>query len=165
MLTKQQTHQLHKYLKSQQKIYDKRKKMCKKLYADWEDNEYNELEHKFIWALTAKDCKSSPSFLSLNDALVTYNRITERYEFYVDIAFFDCGDRDSAQKLIKYLKRIQDAFAAWYAEQGYGNEAILAYDDFGRGFTAASMPNLRLQIESFIRGLTSVLREIHNLTE
>ena len=165
MLTKQQTHQLHKYLKSQQKIYYKRKKMCKKMYADWEDNEYNELEHKFIWALTAKGCNTTPSFMSLNDALVTYNRITKRYEFYVDITWFDYSDRDSAQKLITYLARIQEAFAAWYIEQGYGNEQLSGYDDLGRSFTAVSIPNLRLQIESFIRGLTLVLQDIHNLTE
>lgn len=56
------------------------------MYPDWSDNEYNCAELKFIFAIKNKSDKSlAPSFSSLNDFIVYYNRKTKCY--YADFDY------------------------------------------------------------------------------
>lgn len=134
------------------------------MYKDWEDNEFNYLDNKFIWAKVADNSNTEPSFITLNDAIVYYNRESKEYVFDCDLSMFDCGDAESAQHMIEYLERIQDAFAAWYYENNYDAPMDEPYCEiFNRGIRAETLPMLKLQIDSVICGLQATLRIKHHL--
>lgn len=157
---------LDKFLRTERRKYNQRKKYCAKTYPDWRDDEFNCLDQKFIWGLPAKGFNGPASFSTLNDAVVYYNRATEMYYFDCDLSMFDCGDPDSAQHMIEYLERVQDAFAAWYYESNLDKPIDEAYCYIlSNGICAETFPMLKLQIDAMICGLQAVLRMKYNLTK
>ena len=157
---------LKKWLKLEQRRYRQRKKYCQKMYEDWEDNEFNYLDNKFVWAKVAEGSKpETPSFITLNDAIIYFDREAKEYVFDCDLSMFDCGDADSAQHMIEYLERIQDAFAAWYYEGKFDTTINEPYCEmFNHGIRAETLPMLKLQIDSLICGLQATLKIKHHLT-
>lgn len=79
---------VEKQLRKEFKWYKKQAKRCKKTYSDWEDNEYNILDNKFIFAIPATKLEVNPSFNSLNDFTVYYNRSTQMYHMQLDPILF-----------------------------------------------------------------------------
>ena len=57
-------------------------------YPDWKDDEFNCLDNKFIWGVKAKSDQSGkdPSFVTLNDLQIYYNRKSKIYFLDLDIA-------------------------------------------------------------------------------
>lgn len=152
-------------LRTERRKYNQRKKYCKKMYSDWVDDEFNYLDNKFVWALPAKGQPQVASFQSLNDAILYYNRATDMYYFDCDLSMFDCGDPDSAQHMIEYLERVQDAFALWYYENRKDTALNEAYCPiFHDGISAKTLPMIKLQIDAMICGLQATLKTKHGLT-
>lgn len=154
MLSKPQEKRLQKFLREQQKNYNKRKKYCAKTYSDWKDDEFNMLDDKFIWAYTANP-HETPSFCSLNDAIVYYNRESQLYIMDVDLSIYDSADRDSMQRMIDKLTRIEDSFAAWVSDI-FAPKRLTNYD-FSENFSSSLMANdlitLRYKLGMIIAGI------------
>ena len=94
---------------------NKEKKRCKKLYEDWVDNEFNCGPNKFIFGIISKDNSyvlrnpqniSIPSFSTLNDLQIYYNRDTKKYLLDVDCYGYsdDTGVVIYLKNLLKQLK-------------------------------------------------------------
>lgn len=60
------------------------KERCSKQYSDWKDDEYNMGPLKFIFAVPFY-YKDTPSFCSLNDLIIYYNRDNKKYFLDIDI--------------------------------------------------------------------------------
>ena len=155
MLNKKQSKALKKYFDEQLKEYKRRKKYCAKAYSDWRDDEFNELDNKFIWAFTANGSKEIPSFCSLNDAIIYYNRATEQYIFDIDLTMYDSADPDSVQRMIDKLTQIQDAFGAWYHEN-CPMQLLTDYnfsDSFNSGISGSSLAVIGYRLDMTIAGI------------
>lgn len=108
---------LRRQLKKQQKQYKKEKARCAKTYPDWKDDEFNTLDLKFIWGILPKGSnEGTPSWNTLNDAVVYYNRQNKKYYFDFDCGFYHSGIPDSVARMIANLERVEEAFAAWLHE-------------------------------------------------
>lgn len=58
---------------------------CANTYPDWRNDEFNCLDNQFIWGLKSKEDHSNmpPSFCTLNDIMLYYNRQHDIY--YIDV--------------------------------------------------------------------------------
>ena len=154
MLTKKQLKKLDKLFAKQLKQYKKRKRYCQRAYPDWRDDEYNTLDNLFIWAMVADNSDEKPSFCSLNDAIVYYNRESEQYILDVDLTIYDCGDQNSMKKMIDKLMQIERSFAAWTQMACPGAHPIFDPEDyFVTGLVAYDLPTLCLKLDLAIAGL------------
>lgn len=108
MTDKQLTKKLSKRIKQELRLMKKRKKECAQLYPDWRDDEYNMLENRFIWGISAKENEKA-SFITYNKAVCYYNRRTQKYYLDIDTSFFD-DDAESLSRELNYLIEITNAF-------------------------------------------------------
>lgn len=98
------------------KDLEKEKARCAKEYPDWEDNEFNMLDHKFIWGYNVNP-NITPSFLSWDDAFVYFNRKDNKYYMTIDTGLFTRGYQDEpAWVEIERLSRIDEAFRNFLIE-------------------------------------------------
>ena len=109
-----------KQLKKELKHNLKEKKRCQKLYNDWVDNEFNMGPLKFIFAVTSNtnnylnNIKDQlPSFNTLNDLLIYYNRDTKKYLLNIEIGYNKKDESD-----IDYLFRLNHEFQVFMDQQG-----------------------------------------------
>lgn len=105
------------------------KKKYKKMYDDWEDNEFNCGPMKFIWGLKSQsDCSNeSPSFSTLNDIELYYNRSSGKY--VLDIQGI-IGERTKAS-VKEYLKSLFSAFEKYIRKN---NDTVLSDKDATKPF-------------------------------
>lgn len=88
------------------------RKRCAKEYPDWCDDEYNNLDDKFIWGCTSSTDNQPSSFNHWDDAYVYYNRKTKKYYMVIDTGFYsDIYDEEVAQEEIDRLDRIESRFS------------------------------------------------------
>jgi hypothetical protein len=117
-------------------------KKYKKLYLDWEDNEYNCGDTKFIWGikswddLTGKDC----NFYTMNDIDITYDRKTKEYYIGIETAYMFQGNRKEEE--CKYLRQLLDAFTKFMDNNSYPKD-----DDYCLFMTNPSISTRAKSIE------------------
>ena len=75
--------QIHKLFNS----YQREKKRCAKLYPDWNDDNYNALDNKFIWGVT-EELSTEASFATNNIVVIYYNRSNKKYYLSIDVTGF-----------------------------------------------------------------------------
>ena len=102
---------LDRYLKREFRKIRRRKKECAKLYPDWNDDEYNMLECKFVWGAPEYEKERHTSFNTDNLITVYYNRANERYYISLADSFFDLTSKESKDEYIKYILNIKEQFA------------------------------------------------------
>lgn len=83
---------INRAIKKELKRYKKEKKRCQKTYVDWSDDPYNCLDLKFLWAIDYKNNTRDTDFNTLNQAILYYNRQTEKYEMGIDISELTMSD-------------------------------------------------------------------------
>ncbi len=117
--------EINKYLKqafrADRKNYSRDKKRCKKIYPDWQDDEFNLLDHKFIWGIDLDHPEQPTSFHSWNDAYVYFNRKDKFYYMEVDTTLFIAhyADEDSQAVVrteLDRLLKIDEAFRIFLIE-------------------------------------------------
>lgn len=66
---------------------EKEKERCKNTYPDWKDDKFNCLDNKFIFAIKSSEDHSDeePSFHTLNNFTVYYNRKSKLYFIELDL--------------------------------------------------------------------------------
>lgn len=109
-----------KQLKCELKQANKEKKRCQKLYNDWVDDEFNMGPLKFVFAVISDANKyfpnvknQIPSFNTLNDLLIYYNRDTKKYLLNMEIGYNKENESD-----IDYLFRLNHEFQVFMDQQG-----------------------------------------------
>lgn len=145
---------IKKLLSKEFKYIKKEKKRCAKTYPDWRDDEYNMLADKFIWAIP-ENPDVSPSFMTLNQALVTYNRDQRRYHLYIDCYHFDTSTAEGQQSMVNTLKNIKEAFADFVFS--FDEDKIIPYhtltpEDVNAIFMADSLEALYCKFALLVSG-------------
>lgn len=111
---------ISKELKRAGKDYKREKARCKKMYSDWQDNEFNMLDNLFIWGYTP-DANATPSFYTWDDVLVYFNRATKKYYMTIDTGFYGYAkeyDAELARNELYRLTQIENAFRNFLGEKG-----------------------------------------------
>lgn len=105
-------------------IYNIKHKMkvrkYKKLYPDYEDNEYNCGLLKHIWGVKSGDDLSGKecNFYTMNDIDVTYDRDSKLYIIGVETAYIF----DNKKNKCKYLRRLLDLFTEFMEDNNYSKD-------------------------------------------
>ena len=120
MNTKRLNALISKELTRAGKDYKREKARCKKMYPDWEDNEFNMLDYRFIWGYTP-DANLTSSFYTWDDALVYFNRASKKYHMTLDTGFYGYEkeyNAELARDELYRLTQIENAFRNFLGEKG-----------------------------------------------
>ena len=143
------------------RFYDFKDWVCsrymKRKYPDWEDNEYNCGEIKFIWGIKSYDwLVSGPATIyTMNDIDITYDRKTGLYLLGVETAYlFNEGKTGE----VKYLDDLLNEFTKFMNESGYNtNEPYTFFMcDPRADCRAKTIPELYTQFRIFVEGYKAV---------
>ena len=133
------------------KIYCAR---MKRKYPDWEDNEYNCGDLKFIWGVKSYDDLSSamPNFYTMNDIDIIYSRKSGLYSLGVETIYaFDGGQK---QGEVKYLDGLLNEFTKFMVENNYKVDEpyMLLMAQPCTNCFAESIPELYTHFRIFVEG-------------
>ena len=126
-------------------------------YIDWEDNEYNCGDIKFIWGIKSYDCLVSgpANIYTMNDIDITYSRKTGLYSLGLETAYlFEEGKVGE----VKYLDNLLNEFTKFMNENGYNtNEPYTFFlcSPIVERF-AKTIPELYTQFRIFVEGYRAV---------
>lgn len=133
-------------------------KKCKKLYPDWEDNEYNCGSSKHIWGVKSWDDLSGAdcNFYTMNDIDITYDRETKRYMLGIETAYMFNEPRKENE--CKYLKRLLDAFTKFMDDNNYSKnyDVCLFMSSSVIDDEAESIEELYINFKIFVEGYCKV---------
>ena len=118
---------ISKELRKVSRNLNKEKARCRRQYVDWEDDEFNMLDNKFIWGYNTDPTKT-PSFLSWDDAYIYFDRKSKKYCMIVDTAFYTKQlevdkSEEAARAEIDRLFQIADAFRDFLIENNLRQRA------------------------------------------
>ena len=88
------------------------------MYEDWRDDEFNCGAHKFIFGVMSnvnrllETPQNTPSFYTLNDLQIYYNRDSKKYLLDIEVGFGYVADGND----IKYLTNLLKAFKSFIIE-------------------------------------------------
>lgn len=102
---------------------------CRASYPDWENDEYNLLDYKFIWGWTQGSSSVRPSFYTWEDFYVYYNRADKRYYFHVDTGVYRYLNKEAARYESERLLQIKEAFRNFLTENGILDTAPICFND------------------------------------
>lgn len=125
-------------------------------YSDWEDNEYNCGEIKFIWGIKSYDCLVSgpANIYTMNDIDITYDRKTGLYELGVETVYM--FDEDKIGE-VKYLDGLLKAFTDFMTANRYSiDEPYTFFMSPSINCEAESIPELYTQFRIFVEGYKAV---------
>lgn len=143
------------------RFYDFKDWVCsrymKHKYPDWEDNEYNCGEIKFIWGIKSYDCLVSgpANIYTMNDIDITYSRKTGLYSLGVETDYlFDEGKTGE----VKYLDELLNEFTKFMNESGYNTNEPYTFlmCDPRTDCHSETIPELYTQFKIFVEGYKAV---------
>lgn len=103
---------------------------CRASYPDWEKNENNLLDYKFLWGYTPNSTRSlKPSFYTWEDFYIYYNRADKRYYFHVDTGIYRYINQEAAREEIGRLVKIKVAFGDFLSENGFSTDTEICFDE------------------------------------
>lgn len=122
-------------------------------YPDWEDNEYNCENLKFIWGIKSWDdlCDCGANFHTMNDIEIAYDRDTKEYALGIETVYqFKDGKDDEA----KYLDALLNAFTKYMKKNKLNMDEPFDFwncqsNNFWR---AKSIPELYTSFRLFVEG-------------
>lgn len=126
-------------------------------YPDWEDNEYNCGDLKFIWGVKSPDdiTSTSANIYTMNDIDVMYSRKSGLYMLSIETAYmFDDGKRGE----VAYLCDLLDKFTEFMNKHNYSTNVNYALwmDVPHINMNAESIPELYTQFRIFVEGYKAV---------
>ncbi len=125
----------------------------KSKYPDWEDNDYNCGDLKFIWGIKSGDDLSSvpANFYTMNDIDITYSRKTGLYSLGIETAYMF---ENSKQGEAEYLNDLLQKFTQFMLDNNYDIDephmlwmSMPVINDF-----AESISDLYTQFRIFVEG-------------
>lgn len=138
-----------------EKIHDM---YMKKKYPDYENNEYNDDNLKFIWGVKSHDdfTSTSANIWTVNDLDIVYDRDTEVYLLGLEtIYYFENGYKGE----IEYLEELLDKFTKFVEENNYilSSDAIhISYAESSEPWKADSIAELYYRFKIFVNGYKSL---------
>ena len=103
---------LDKELKRELRQCRKIKKRCARKYPDWRDDEFNMGANKFIWGVAHNG--APPSFLTLNDIMIYYNRDYKLYFMDIDSQLLA---RDAKDRLAELKSEFENFASNFHQEE------------------------------------------------
>lgn len=136
-----------------EKIYANK---MKKKWSDWEDNDFNCGDLKFIWGITSWDdlSSSSANLYTMNDIDIVYDREKDVYMLGIETAYlFDNKHREA-----EYLERLLKAFTRFMIDNNYSttDNYFLFMGQPTIHCTAKTIPELYTQFRIFVEGYKAV---------
>jgi hypothetical protein len=143
------------YKKIKQNI---RSMIMRRKYSDWEDNEYNCGDLKFIWGVKSYDdlSKSAANFNTMNDIEILYNRNTKMYNLSFETIYeFKNGKYDE----IRYLRSLLRSLASFMRKNHYSTSEDYNFQCWDNNlFEAKSISELYTKFKVFVDGYEAVYR-------
>ena len=131
------------------------KKLCRALYPDWRDDEFNMLHNKFIWGYTPGTHTGTPSFDTWEDFYIYYNRVEKKYYFHVDTGIYRYIDQEAARYEVGRLSQIEKAFRNFLIENGVAIKTDLCFCDL-EDQGASTLSDLYFKFKVFYKGYAKV---------
>lgn len=145
-------------LRKELKMAKKEKRRCKKLYADWKDDEFNCGPLKFIFGVKSKDDLSdnNVSTHTLNDLDIFYNRDTKKYLLNIE-TIYEWSDSNSK---VNYLSLLLENFKVFLLENNlfdfnFDPYILYIYND-GNLFISDNLTELYYKFKIFVVGYTNL---------
>ena len=136
------------------KIYDCQ---MKRKYPDYEANEYNSGDLKFIWAVKSWDDFSGKdaNIYTMNDIEINYNRKTNEYILSIETAYVFEDERLGE---IHYLEELLKAFTKFMTDNNYNTNEPFFYwaMETDSLWKAESIPLLYTQFKLFVEGYKAI---------
>ena len=135
--------------------------MMKRKYSDWENDEYNCGDLKFIWGVKSSDdvSNSVANFNTMNDIEISYDRSTETYHLSFETMYeFKNGAYDE----VRYLRSLLRSFSGFMCKNHYNiykNYDLSCWDN--HLFEARSIPELYTKFKTFVGGYEVAYRSNH----
>ena len=122
---------LKKEMRRAKRSLSREEARCRASYPDWENDEYNLLDYKFIWGWTPGVSSHTipPSFYTWEDFYIYYNRANKRYYFYTDTGVYKYLNKDVARDECGRLLQIKEAFRNFLCDIGVLDEECLCFND------------------------------------
>ena len=153
-----------KWLKKELKKASKDKKRCAKLYSDWKDDEFNCSSNKFIFGVMSENgfCDVVPSFYTLNDLQVYYNRDTEKYLLDIDCNLLCLNSDSYIKRLNTLLKRFKCFMIDTFGEEILNNNlSIETSADFVNDYWSTDdLLTLYRRFYIFVSGYKQLVKSI-----
>lgn len=150
------------YYEFQHKIYCKK---MKRKYPDWQDDEFNFGNLKFIWAVKSLDglTDADAHMHTMNDIEIDYDRDTKEYILSIETVYhFEQGRAGE----IKYLDGLLSEFTKFMLQNDYSVNR--PYDFYNANVTdtwrADSIPELYTRFRVFVEGYKAVYGTSDNST-
>lgn len=135
---------------------------CKRLYEDYEDNEYNIGSLKHIWGVQSWDDLSgkNSNLYSMNDIEITYDRKTRLYMLSIETHYIH-NDQSS---VCEYLNDLLDAFTYFMDENGYEKKFEFPFFCGSPVITTAakSIEELYTNFRLFVSGYCAIYKTVQN---
>lgn len=134
----------------------------KRRYPDYEDNEYNCDEMKFIWGIKSWDdmMPGDATFFTMNDLDIVYDREREEYLLGLEtIYLFAKGNKSE----IRYLEGLLDKFTEFAEDNGYisaEDKHCLRCIESNEPWRAKTISELYIRFKIFVYGYKSVISEL-----
>lgn len=137
------------------------RKRCAKQYPDWRDDEFNNLDNKFIWGCLPIDAPfyKVPSFNTWDDAYVYFNRADNKYYMEIDTGFYSTvWNEELARMELERLNRIKNGFRDFLKQNDISYRGnLFPFKD--PSLSATTLTELYLKLSVMIEGY----RAINNL--
>ena len=130
-------------------------------FPDWEDNEYNCGNLKFIWGIKSYDDLTSmpANFYTMNDIDITYSRKSKLYSLGIETSYlFDNGKFGEAE----YLNNLLQKFTEFMQENNYKtNEPYDLWMEMPDiNMFAESIPELYTNFKIFVEGYKALYKQV-----
>lgn len=121
-------------------------------YSDWEDNEYNCGEIKFIWGIKSYDdlSEADACLYTMNDIDICYDRKEKVYILGVETAYLF----EDKKAEVEYLERLLDKFTEFMEQNRYETHSsyCLFMSDLCTNCKAATIGELYTMFRIFVEG-------------
>ncbi len=139
--------------------YNVRKHYLSFKYPDYEDNEFNCGELKFIWGIkSSDDMHDQPAnFYTMNDIDICYDRKSRLYMLGIETAYLFTSKSEE----LNYLTGLLDKFTEFMMVNGHSiyEEPCLYMSQPSITTCATSIPNLYMQFKMFVNGYKSLYEQ------
>ena len=131
-------------------------KKYKKLYPDYEDNDYNMGSLKYIWGVKSWDdlTGKESNLYTMNDIDITYDRETKEYMLGIETAYIFKNKESEC----KYLRQLLDAFTKFMDDKNYSkdyNVNLFMINPANRN-NAESIEELYINFKVFVEGFCKI---------
>lgn len=134
----------------------------KRKYPDYEDNEYNCDELKFIWGIKSWDdlTPGEANIFTMNDLDIVYDRARKEYLLGIETIYsFTEGNIGE----INYLEDLLEKFTEFAVENGYitaEDKHCLRCIESNDPWRAETISELYIRFKVFVKGYKSVISEL-----